>query len=148
VTSPQFDPGAEFDQQLGTLLKKGYPAISGRTEDEFTELVAPLRKTAIMHTASMAPPTAARVPFVLVITKDLVPADRAMPLTEFRGKPGFADFEPEDIRRFNAIKELQIPDGAAYLVFDVDRGGQTLNVRPDDAMVTITEHGAQPADGR
>jgi len=144
VTSAQFDPGAEFDQQLGTLLKKGYPAISGKTDDEFAELVAPLRKTAIMHSAEMAPPTAARVPFVLVITKDLMPADRAMPLTELRGKPGFADFEPEDIRRFSAIKDLQIPDGPAYLVLDVDRGAETLNVRPDDAMVTITEQGRTP----
>jgi len=144
VTSPQFDAGAEFDQQLATLLKKGYPAISGKTDDEFAELVVPLRKTAIMHIASKTPPTAARVPFVLVITMDLVPADRAMPLTELGGKPGFADFEPEDIRRFGAIKELQIPDGAAYLVFDVDRGGETLNVRPDDAMVTISEQARTP----
>lgn len=92
----------------------------------------------------MAPPTAGRVPFVLVITKQLAPAERAMPLTELQGKPGYADFEPDDIARFEPMKELKIPDAPAYLVFDIDRGAETLNVTPDAAMVTITAQGRSP----
>lgn len=144
MTPTQFDPGAEFDRQVRTLLAKGYPAMSGLAEDAFVQLVAPLRQTAVALGASVNPPTRAGAPFVLVITKAWVPAERAMPLTELQGKPGFADFEPEDIRRFSAIRELQIPSGPAYLVFDVDRGKETLNVTPDNAMVTILEQRRTP----
>jgi len=31
-----------------------------------------------------------------------------------------------------------------YLLFDVDRGGETLNVRPNDALVSITALGRSP----
>ncbi|MEV1289592.1 DUF5701 family protein [Micromonospora sp. NPDC049679] len=144
MTATPFDAGAEFDRQVRTLLDKGYPELCGLAEEALVELVAPLRQTAVTRAASLAPPTEARVPFVLVITKQLAPAGRAMPLTALKGKPGYVDFEPEDIGRFDAIKELEIPDGPAYLVFDIDRGAETRNVTPDAAMVTITAQGRTP----
>jgi Family of unknown function (DUF5701) len=141
---PAFEQGAEFDRQVQTLVEKGYPALAGLTVDEFVRLVAPLRRVAIEHGESVNPPTPARVPFLLVIAGSLIPPDRAMPLTELRGKPGFADFEPADLRRFEPIHGLNVPAGPAYLIFDVDRGKQTLNVTPDRALEMITEQRRSP----
>ena len=67
-----------------------------------------------------------------------------MPLTELRGRPGFADFDPDDLRRFSPIERLPIPAGPAYLVFDVDRGKETLNVTPDRALEAITAQRRTP----
>jgi hypothetical protein len=144
VTPLAFDPGTEFDRQLRNLLDRGYPARSGHTEEEFTRLAAPLRAVAVAHGAAVDPPSAARVPFVLVIDPAVLPAERAMALTDLRGRPGFADFDPEDLTRFRPIDSCRIPGGPAYLVLDVDRGKQTLNMTPDAALVAITEQGRTP----
>lgn len=142
MTPATFDPGAEFDRQVHTLLARGYPALSGMAPAEFQRQICPLRPLAVARGGTA--PTRARVPFVLVITKTLVPAHRAMTTTDRAGKPGFADFEPDDLGRFGPIKDLPVPDAAVYLVFDVDRGAQTLNVTPDRALVTIAEQGRTP----
>jgi len=48
-------------------------------------------------------------------------------------------------RRYAArFPDLGNTAGDAYLVLDVDRGEETLNVRPDDALVTITARGRRP----
>lgn len=139
-----FEPGAEFDRQVQTLIEKGYPTLAGLTVEEFTRLVAPLRRAAIERGGAADPPTADRVPFLLVIAGVLVPPDRAMGVTELSGKPGFADFEPADLRRFEPIDGLNMPAGRTYLIFDVDRGKQTLNVTPDRALEMITEQHRSP----
>jgi hypothetical protein len=140
----EFHHGTEFDRQVRTLLDKGYPELTGLAEKAFLELVSPLRDVAVARGATMDPPTAARVPFVLVITKEIAPPDRTMTLTRLNGKPGFADYDADDLKRFDPIKELEVPDRLAYLVFDIDRGAETLNVTPDAAMVTITAQGRTP----
>lgn len=138
-----FDPGAEFDRQIQTLLDKGYPAECGLTEAAFVELVGPLRAGATSCGAAVSPPTPARVPVVLVISTKLVPAGRAMALTELQARPGFADFDPDDIARFDPIEDCAVA-GAAHLIFDVDRGAETRNVTPDGALATMTEQGRTP----
>lgn len=131
----------EFDRQVQNLFDKGYPEISGLGADRFAALVAPLRDLAARHPA---PPTEARVPFVLVVTQ--VPPGQTMPLTALKpgGKPGFADFDADDIARFTPIKELEVPESRAYLLLDVERGEEFCNVTPDEAMLTITERGRTP----
>jgi hypothetical protein len=145
---PPFDAGAEFDRQVATLLDKGYPTLTGLTGDAFIQLVTPLREAAVARADSMDPPTTARVPFVLVITRELAGPELLMPLTTLDGgeKPGFIDrnFRPGELQRFDPAKELGVPSGAAYLVFDVDRGKETLNIRPDDTIGTITDQGRTP----
>lgn len=121
-----FDPGAEFDRQVANLVRLGYPAIAGWTVDRFTELVTPLRAAAAAGAAELPPPTEARVPFLLVVTRDLVPVPDRLALTTLAGKrrPGFLDknFPLADLPRFAPVKELELPAGPAYLLFDVDRG--------------------------
>ena len=142
--SDGFEAGAEFDRQVRTLVTKGYPALAGLTEEAFTGLLAPLRSGIVERGATMEPPTEARVPFVLVVSRRLVAADRTMALTELRGKAGFADFEPDDLARFDAVDGVDIPGGEVYAVLDVDRGREMLNRTPDDAMAVITAQGRTP----
>lgn len=139
----EFDPGAEFDRQVQNLLDKGYPALTGVTRDNFMGLVAPLRDVAITG-SERRPPSRAHVPFVLVIKDRLINANQLMPLTELKGMAGFSIFEPDDIARFNATQEVQLPERDAYLTFEVDRERETLNLSPDKAVLTITERGKAP----
>lgn len=142
-TELSFDAVAEFDRQLAMLTAKGYPALAGVPVEEFVSWLAPLRAKAV-GPAAPAAPTPARVPFVLVISTEVVPAELSMPRTALNGKPGFVDRTAADIERFVAIEQFAIPPGAAYLAFDVDRGGETLNVRPNDALPSITAQGRSP----
>ncbi|MFF3867957.1 DUF5701 family protein [Micromonospora sp. NPDC001898] len=133
-----FDPGAEFDRQVANLVRLGYPAIAGWTVDRFTELVTPLRAAAVAGAAELPPPTEARVPFLLVVTRDLVPVPDRLALTTLAGKrrPGFLDknFPLADLPGFEPVKELELPAGPAYLLFDVDRGEEFRNVTPAAAV--------------
>lgn len=144
MTEHDFDVGAEFDRQVANLVDKGYPKLAGMSEAEFDDLVQPLRSVVLDRAETMSAPTRARVPFVLVISKNLVPAAESMPLTELNNKPGFVNGDSQDIHTFEPIEAVEIPEGQAYLVFDLDRGADTLNVRPDDALVTLTAQGRTP----
>jgi len=139
-----FDADTEFDRQVQRLLDTGYPALSRLRPGAFSDLVGPLHQAVLDRKDELAPPTRARVPFVLVITKQLVPATASMPLTELNGKPGFVTNGFDDVHRFDPIESVEVPDGDAYIVFDVDRGAEYLGVRPNDALVSITAAGRTP----
>ncbi|SIR96351.1 hypothetical protein SAMN05444858_13147 [Micromonospora avicenniae] len=148
VTDAPYDAATEFDRQVQRLVELGYPKLAGTAEDDFRDLVAPLRAAAVIGTAGLPAPTAARVPFLLVVTRDLIPVEERLPLTTLAGKrkPGFLDrhYADGDLARFDPIKELEVPAGPAYLLFDVDRGEETLNLPPSSAMESITGQGRLP----
>lgn len=135
---------AEFERQLGTLLEKDYPREAGLSEETFRDLVEPLEQQVLDRAATMAPPTRSRVPFLLVVTQSLVPADRTMPATALRGRPGFVSSDTADIAGFVPIDGVDVPSKHAYVVLDVDRGDEHRNVRPEDALVAITATGRTP----
>ncbi|WND37017.1 DUF5701 family protein [Streptomyces sp. BB1-1-1] len=151
--SPVLDAAAEFDRQVRTLVALGYPALSGRTEEEFAELVAPLRAEAVAHAGDPGQEhdaaASGRVPFVLVVARELAPIERTVPLTTLHGGrlPGFVDrsFEPGSLERFVATEEAAppSPDGV-HLLFDVERGEEFCGVVPGDAMATVAERGRTP----
>jgi hypothetical protein len=138
---PDFDAGAEFDRQLRTLIENGYPKAAGVAPETFADLVGPLRTAAIAHGASVAPREPGLAPFLLVVTREVVPIEESMTLTTLHGRtePGFVDhsFEPGSIERFVPTKEAELPDQRAYLLLDVDRGEEFCGVVPADAMDTI-----------
>lgn len=141
------DPGTEFDRQVHNLLAAGYPAMAGMTEAELVRHVAPLRPLAVAGAAA-APASSSRVPFVLVVTRALVPAEMSVPALRLEAgtKAGFVDrlFRPGDLARFSAIKEIELPAGPAYLTFDIERGEEFRNIAPDGAMPTILGRGRTP----
>lgn len=137
------DVEAEFERQVQTLVDLSYPELSGSSETAFRAMLEPLRKRVHAH-GHLAEPTAERVPFVLVIGKKLVSVTQTMPLTALGGRAGFVSADTADIDRFEPIEEVTVPDPSAYVVFDIDRGQDTLGVRPDDALVTLTAAGRSP----
>jgi hypothetical protein len=139
-----FDVDAEFDRQVQRFLDKGYPAAAGMEQHAFLDLVTPLHKAVLEYEGEFAPPTKARVPFLLVIAKERVTASRSMPLTELRGGSGFVTDTFDDVDRFMPIESVVIPGGDAYVLFDLDRGADYLNVRPNDALISMIGAGRTP----
>lgn len=139
------DAGAEFDRQVQNLVEREYPAMAGLSQERFNALVTPLRDlaTSIDHTAG--DPEAGRVPFLLVVTRQVAPIEAAMPRTTLQGrnKPGFVDrlFEPGALERFVAAEETALPDHRAYLLLDIERGEEFCGAVPNDAMATIAARG-------
>ncbi|MET7835177.1 DUF5701 family protein [Micromonospora sediminicola] len=148
MTDDRFDPGAEFDRQLDHLVRLGYPALAGRTEEAFRTLLSPLRDAAVAGAVGLAAPTDARAPFLLVTTRELTPVPERIALTTLAGrrKPGVLDrnFPADDLPTFHPIKELEVPPGPAYLLFDVDRGEEYRNRTPSAALEDMTARGRLP----
>jgi len=51
---------------------------------------------------------------------------------------------PKTTEDFKTILQVSLPKGDAYLLLDVDRGTEHLNVKPDVALATIAEVGRSP----
>ncbi|WP_030985636.1 DUF5701 family protein [Streptomyces sp. NRRL S-1813] len=143
-----FDAGSEFDRQVATLVDKGYPALAGMTETAFRTLVDPLRAPVLARAATLEPPSEGWVPFLLVVTRALVPLEESVPLTTLTGKqsPGVIErfYAPGELERFVSIEELALPEGEVYVAFDIDRGEEFCNVVPQDALGAIAERGRTP----
>ena len=141
MTPPHIDPGTEFDRQVHTLIDKGYPALSGRTPEAFADLLEPLRKT-----VTADPPASGPVPFVLVVTRDVAPIERTVPLLTLDGRTrtGVIDRNFPDPDRFVPAAGVTLPDPRVYVLFEVDRGEEFCGAVPDHAMATIAERGRTP----
>ncbi|MCX5204074.1 DUF5701 family protein [Streptomyces sp. NBC_00237] len=135
------DVSNEFDRQLQTLLTKGYAPLADRTEAEFRELVEPLRAQVTKRVGSMTAAEAGRVPFLLVVTRELVAIEESIPLTTLAGKdkPGVIErfYKPGELEQFVTVKEMGAPEALVYVVFDVERGEEFCSVVPRDAMQTV-----------
>jgi hypothetical protein len=130
---------AEFDRQAENLVRTGYPELAGLDEDAFFEHIAPLRaKIADIETGK------GPIPFVIVIRSELVASEPGMRLVELDGKRGFVDMNPTGPHEFSVTKDVQMPEGPAYLVTDIATGEDTLNVTPDEAIKTIRRQGRSP----
>ncbi|MEU3794536.1 DUF5701 family protein [Streptomyces fructofermentans] len=145
MSTAAFEPGAEFGRQVRRLVDLGYGELSGLGPERFAALVAPLRDTAVAAADGGPAPEEGQVPFLLVVTRDVVPVERTMPVTTLHGGrlPGFVDrtFEPGALERFVAPEGVELPDRRAYLLLDVERGEEFCGVVPDDAMRVVGERG-------
>lgn len=152
------DAGTEFDRQVRTLLDKRYHEHAGLSAEAFTELLSPLRATVTKDTAaagaggSVDAPEEGRVPFVLVVTRELVPIEDSIRLTTVAGrtKPGVIDrhYKEGDIGRFVSTEETGAPDAPAYVLFGVERGEEFCGAVPNDAMAAIMRPRPDPAHHR
>jgi len=144
-----FDTGAEFDRQVQTLIDNGYPGLAGMTgmarmtDEAYAELLAPLRET-VTARGAMAEAEDGRVPFVLVVTRELAPLYEVVPRLTLGGrktKPGVVDrnYADGELVRFVAAKEVELPDARAYVLFDIERGEEFCGAVPNDAMATIAD---------
>lgn len=145
---PPPDPAAEFDRQVGNLLERGYPAIADLSPERFDAVVAPLRDLAGDLRDRRYDQDSGHVPFLLVVTRHVVPIEQTMPRTTLRGKdkPGFVDrsFEPGALERFVATEQTGVSGHHAYLLVDVERGEEFCGAVPNDAMAVIAARDRTP----
>ena len=134
----------EFDRQVENLIRKGYPKVIGVTAEEFTKHLKPLKEGIGELAIQESEAEGGRIPFVIVIKSDWVAADLAMPLIDLGGTKGFIGMYPVQPNSFEPIEGLQIPDGMAYLLVDIDTGKGTLNITPNDALKMIEKENRFP----
>lgn len=135
----------EFDRQVDALMR----AVAATPEvdaDEVRNLVAPLRDRVADLTLTESGVGA--VPFVLVVTRDVLPIAPAMGQISLprSALPGFVDhsFEEGALERFVATDVASPPDTRAYVLVGVERGEEFCDVVPREAMETISARGRTP----
>jgi Family of unknown function (DUF5701) len=134
----------EFDRQVKNLIGKNYPSAAGISKAKFLKLLEPLRKAADSISRVSLDVDNGRLPFVIVIKSELVPATKTMPLVKRQGRRGIVAMQPVTPDQFSTIDRVKIPEGPVYLLVDIDRGRETLNVRPEDAMKIIRRKKRSP----
>ncbi|HEX2362051.1 MAG TPA: DUF5701 family protein [Jiangellaceae bacterium] len=130
---------AEFDSQVQTLIRLGYPDLTGISADEFAHRLSPL----IGRLPAQPQSGPEHLPFVLVPGEGVVPRSQAIGLTELNGRAGFTTMADDDLERFTPLAEVDIPAGP-YLLLDVDTGADTLDVVPDAALTRLAAAGRSP----
>ena len=141
---------AELDRQIDTYLTLGYPQLAGLDEDafrrQFAHLEAPLADA--VSAGLDLEVRAHRVPFVAVVTDALINPAKRVPLLKAAGsaKDGILDRNYGDagIAPYRPIDGLDLPRATTYLLLDVDRGDEFLNVKPRDALPVIASRGRTP----
>jgi hypothetical protein len=136
-------PLEEFDRQVQTLLRIGYPAIAGMSAETFASRLQPLKRL-LEGAPSELPNEDGRVPFVIVVPREWVPLEEAMALTQLKDKTGYIDFRPGGLETFEPLSDLEVPEGHAYLVFDLDTGSDLRNLPPDVALAEIRSRRRTP----
>jgi hypothetical protein len=135
---------AEFDRQVENLIERGYPGLAGLRTAAFRRQLAPLRELASRLEWQNGAAGSDRVPFVIVVGRELAPTERTIELVERRGRTAFSMLDPEGLRRFVPIEGAAPPSGSAHLLIDVDLGADTRNVTPDEALTRIAARDRSP----
>jgi hypothetical protein len=129
-----------FTAQVDRLVALGYPGLAGHSEADFRALLAPLEER-VPAVSEPVDAEAGRVPWVLVITRDLIPPEPRVPLLRLAGgrKPGLVDRNHGEagLATYHPLPELSVPDGSAYLLLDVERGEEFCGVKPEEALPVI-----------
>lgn len=136
-------PSQSLAEQIETVVRLGYPAMFTMPENAFADALAALSE----HVPDTpAPPElgSGQLPFVLVIDSDRTPTSATLPLVQRRGKSAVERLYPKSPADFSTIPQVQLPNGEAYLLLDVDRGADSLNITPDVAYVSIEGAGRSP----
>ncbi len=134
----------EFDYQVNNLLQKQYPQAAGISPDEFVKQIEPLRNKLEKLIAPQKDLENGKLPFVIVITNELIDSEKTMSLVERDGKKGVTILRPHTSQNFRTIKEVNIPNKKVYLLVDIDRGKENSNLPPNEAMKLIKNANRSP----
>ncbi|OAA25411.1 hypothetical protein UG55_102271 [Frankia sp. EI5c] len=155
------DPGVEgsttwvnpldqaFNRQVASLVRLGYPALAGMEAADFEALCEPLRTVA--HAAVPGPFRAATrswLPFVLVVSGELVRAEEIVPLLTLAGRADAGTVDrnhgEDGLAPYRPLPVLNLPHAGVYLLTDIERGEEFRGIRPADALPAILERGRTP----
>jgi len=127
-----------FAEQLETLVRLGYPVMLELREQDFIDSLAVLES----HLPTTRDAAVGQVPFVIVINSRRSPVGLTLPLARRKGKTPVEKLYPKKPEDF--VPQIALPGGEAYLLVDVDRGTDFLNITPDAAYPAITKTGRSP----
>jgi hypothetical protein len=133
-----------FEQQLETLISKGYPELVKLSEKTFRKKLEPLKEKLDVVVSLEVDLEEGKLPFVIVLNADLIVAEEAMTRLDFKGKAGVVSMYPRKPEDFTTIEKVTIPEGFAYLLADIDRGKAFLNITPESALKTMLEQNRSP----
>ncbi len=128
----------EFDRQVENLLHKGYAQAAGRSTEEFVRHIEPLKEIVGNLVLAERDIEKGYLPFVIVVKSNLVATEIAMSLVERTGRHGLTKLYPRAPADFKSIDSVSIPESMAYLLVDIDRGKETINITPGEALKIIT----------
>jgi len=134
----------EFDRQVSNLLEKGYPKLLGTTKQELVNKIEPLRTKLENLPLPEIDLERGKLPFVIVIKDKSLPAEEMMRFVDKNGKRGVTILRPHGSANFQTIDEVVIPEELAYLLVDIDRGRDNINLPPSEAMKLIKDVGRSP----
>jgi hypothetical protein len=134
----------EFERQVSNLIEKGYPHSAGLTEAKFKQLLNPLKSFLDKSPQIEIDIEKGRLPFVIVISSQLISGKEMMEKVIFNDKDGNEKLYPNRAEEFKPINFLSLPNVKAYLLLNIDRGREFLNIRPEEALETIYSRGQTP----
>lgn len=133
-------PRQALAEQIATLVRRDYPSLFSMPEQAFTASLDELSK----HVPSDSRGNDGRRAFVLVINSPLAPVASVLERAVRAGKSPVVKLYPKTLGDFTTVPEVELPLGDAYLLLDVDRGAEYLNVTPDAAQVAIAQASRSP----
>ncbi|MFA9289331.1 MAG: DUF5701 family protein [Weeksellaceae bacterium] len=134
----------EFDRQTQNLLDKQYPTLAGLSTEAFLKHITPLKSLIENIDLPAIDLDYGTLPFMIVVKNDLVSAEKAMEAIDREGKNGVINMTPVSPKDFNPIANLGLPDAPVYLLLDIDRGKETLNIAPDKALEILQAENRTP----
>lgn len=133
-----------FEKQVENLIRNGYPHMLGLSESEFIINLKPLFEKIEVFSVPEINLIEGKLPFVIVVKSDLISPEHAMSLTIKDGKKGITLLRPHTSQNFRNIDSIIIPEGMAYLLVDIDRGKENINLPPNEAIKIIEGKGRSP----
>lgn len=134
----------EFNNQLNTLLNNNYHTKIGVTEKAFIDLVEPLKKQLTEFELNDINIQDGYLPFVIVVKSSLIPTEYVVERIKRNNKSGIVSLDPKVSTDFTTITDVSIPNKNIYLLIDIDRGKDTLNVTPEEALKKILQKNRSP----
>lgn len=132
-----------FEDQVGRLVVLGYPVMLGCSPGEFSKRLDALRAHVPAEAGSLDV-TRGTIGCVLVVHCASAPVDKTLPLVVRDGRTAVERLFPRKPDFFKPIPSLAMPPGNAYLLLDIDRGNNSLNLVPKDAQARIATEDRTP----
>lgn len=134
----------EFELQVNNLLAKGYPKAAKLSDTEFLKYTEPLKETLKKIEVADKNLELGYLPFVIVVKGELVPTEIAISCVEKDGKQGIEKLFPHKPYNFQTVSDENIPESLIYLLVDIDRGKDSINKTPKEALMYIKKSERHP----